>query len=329
MISGMNRTGKPKLTSNQLVSKLKNDKGVTFRYEDEQSAEKFLHDRNNYMRTASYRKNYVKYTKGLNKGKYINLDFGYLKELSILDMYLRDIIVRMCIDIEHALKVKLVNDIESDAAENGYDIVDQFLNKYPYIKDNKLAAAASSPYTYGLAYKYFVINKTRNTKTGKMENVIQMADCPVWVIVELLAFGDFMRLYDFYYSTKGNIPVSYKVLNLVRNLRNGCAHNNCILADLTPHSSVPPVEVATAVSKIPAIKSNQRKKKMSNRVVMEFVSMLYVYNLVVSKKVKFHRIHEFKIFWNGRMIEKKNFFKTNELLTGTYDFIKKVIEAWF
>ena len=68
---------------------------------------------------------------------------------------------------------------------------------------------------------------------------------------------------------------------------------------------------------------------MSNRVVMEFVSMLYVYNLVVSKKVKFHRIHEFKIFWNGRMIEKKNFFKTNELLTGTYDFIKKVIEAWF
>ncbi|MCM1245526.1 MAG: Abi family protein [Roseburia sp.] len=325
----MNRTNKPKLTSNQLVSKLKNDKGVTFKYVDEQSAEKFLYDRNNYMRTASYRKNYVKYTKGQNMGKYINLDFGYLKELSILDMYLRDIIVRMCIDIEHDLKVKLVNDVESDTAEDGYDIVDRFLNQYSYIKDNKLAAMTSSPYTCGLVSKYFIINKSKNKKTGKIENVIQTADCPVWVIVELLAFGDFMRLYDFYYRAKGNVPVSYKVLNLVRNLRNGCAHNNCILTDLTPRSSVPPVEVATAVSKISSIKSNQRKKKMSSRVVMEFVSMLYVYDLVVSEKVKFHRIQEFKMFWNGRMIEKKEFFKSNDLLVGTYDFIKKVTEAWF
>lgn len=196
----MNRTDKPKLTSNQLISKLKNDKGVTFRYEDEQSAERFLRDRNNYMRTASYRKNHVKYSKGLNKGKYINLDFGYLKELSILDMHLRDIIVRMCIDIEHDLKVKLVNDVEGNVAENGYDIVEQFLNKYPYIRDNKLVATASSPYTCGLASKYFVINKVKNRKTGKMENMIQTVDCPVWVIVELLTFGDFMRLYDFYYS---------------------------------------------------------------------------------------------------------------------------------
>ena len=325
----MNKIDKPKLTSDQLVSKLKNEKGVTFRYEDEKSAERFLHDKNNYMRTASYRKNYVKYTKGINKGKYINLDFGYLKELSILDMHLRDIIVRMCIDIEHDLKVGLVNDVEADTLENGYDIVEQFLNKYPYIRDNKLVATALSPYTCGLASKYFVIDKVKNTKSGKFQNTIQKVDCPVWVIVELLTFGDFMRLYDFYYNVNAKPPVSYKVLNLVRNLRNGCAHNNCILADLTPRSSVPPVEVATAVSKIPTIKTNQRRKKMSSRVVMEFVSMLYVYNLVVSEKVKFHRIQEFKMFWNGRMIEKKAFFKTNDLLVGTYDFIKKVAEAWF
>lgn len=62
---------------------------------------------------------------------------------------------------------------------------------------------------------------------------------------------------------------------------------------------------------------------------MEFVSMLYVYNLVVSEKVKFHRIQEFKMFWNGRMIEKKAFFKINDLLVGTYDFIKRVVETWF
>ena len=57
--------------------------------------------------------------------------------------------------------------------------------------------------------------------------------------------------------------------------------------------------------------------------------MLYVYRLAVSEKVKFHRIQEFKIFLGGRMVEKKDFFKTNDLLIGTYDFVKKVVDAWF
>lgn len=41
----------------------------------------------------------------------------------------------MCIDIEYDLKVMLVNDVESHSAEDGYDIVDGFLGKYPYIVD--------------------------------------------------------------------------------------------------------------------------------------------------------------------------------------------------
>ena len=94
----MNRNDKPKLTSGSLIQKLKDEKGVTFKYIDEVHAEDFLKYRNNYMRTASYRKNYQKYTMGKNQGKYLNLDFAYLKEMSILDMHLRDMVVRMCID---------------------------------------------------------------------------------------------------------------------------------------------------------------------------------------------------------------------------------------
>ena len=41
----------------------------------------------------------------------------------------------MCIDIEYDLKVMLVNDVESHSAEDGYDIVDGFHGKYPYIVD--------------------------------------------------------------------------------------------------------------------------------------------------------------------------------------------------
>ena len=324
----MNRNDKPKLTSGSLIKKLKDEKGVTFKYIDEIHAEDFLKNRNNYMRTASYRKNYQKYTMGKNQGKYLNLDFAYLKEMSILDMHLRDMVVRMCIDIEHDLKVRLVNDVEAQSAEDGYDIVDSFLGKYPYIVD-KIAATASSPYTSGLTDKYFTVVQQLNPSTNKMENKITDIDCPVWVLVELLTFGDFMKLYSYYYTKNPNPPVNYKILNLVRNLRNGCAHNNCILADLTPGSSVAPVEIYNAVKKVSTINQNQRKKKLSNRVVMEFVCMLYTYNKVVSERVKYHRISDMKQFFLGRVKEKASFFELNDLISSTYDFIIKIIEAWY
>ena len=47
-------------------------------------------------------------------GLYISLDFAYLKELSTLDMYLREIILKMTIDIEHFLKVKMLNDLQKN-----------------------------------------------------------------------------------------------------------------------------------------------------------------------------------------------------------------------
>ena len=68
-----NRSNKPKQTAQQLVSKMKNEKGISFNYISEANAENYLLNVNNYLRTAAYRKNYQKHTKGVNKGKYINL----------------------------------------------------------------------------------------------------------------------------------------------------------------------------------------------------------------------------------------------------------------
>lgn len=80
---------KPMRSPSELIAMLRDDKGITFNYMSEADAESYLSDRNNYLRTASYRKNYDKHTTGENAGKYIQLDFAYLVELSKLDMYLR------------------------------------------------------------------------------------------------------------------------------------------------------------------------------------------------------------------------------------------------
>ena len=40
-----------------------------------------------------------------------------------LDMYLRKLIVHMCLDVEHFLKTRLMYDISINEAEDGYNIL--------------------------------------------------------------------------------------------------------------------------------------------------------------------------------------------------------------
>lgn len=324
-----NRTDKPKQTAQQLIAKMKNEKGIHFKYITEANAENYLENVNNYLRTAAYRKNYQKHKKGINKGKYICLDFAYLQELSTIDMHLRFVISKMCLDIEHDLKVNMLKDIESDCSTDGYDIVKNFLSQNSYII-GKLEANSSSPFTSDLIHKYFTIQRIYNPTKNKNENkIVAYDDCPAWVLLEMLTFGDFIKFYEFYYSLRNFPKLSTSVINLVKSLRNGAAHNNCILVDLAHGTSRAPVEISQEISKISTINSNQRQKKLSCRPMLEFTCLLYVYKLVVSDKVKHYRIRELKDLFFKRMVVKKAFFKNNELIKSNYEFACKVICAFF
>ena len=102
-------------------------KGIRFDIVNEKDAKTFLENNNYYMKLASYRENY---DKRKSNGQYINLDFAYLQELSTIDMHLRYLILEMCLDIEHALKIRLLKDIENNPEEDGYDIIRRFVTKY-------------------------------------------------------------------------------------------------------------------------------------------------------------------------------------------------------
>lgn len=323
-----NKTDKPKQTAPQLIAKMKS-KGITFKYTTEEKAAEYLTDKNNYLRTAAYRKNFQKYNNGPNIGKYISLDFSYLQELSTIDMHFRFLISKMCLDIEHDLKVRMLKDIETDPSTDGYDIVNTFLSQNSYIV-GKLEATSASPFTSDLIHKYFTIQRVYNPQKRKNENKItDYDDCPAWVLLEMLTFGDFIRFYEFYYSTRTYTKISSPIINLVKSLRNGAAHNNCILADLAHGTSRAPGEISRAIAQISSINKNQRQKKLSCRPMLEFVALLYTYNLIVSDKVKYHRTQELKDLFYNRMAEKKEFFQKNELIKSNYEFACKVIEAFF
>lgn len=325
-----NITAKPKLTSNQLIQKMKNEKGIQFNIISEKEAESYLLDSNNYLRTASYRKNYQKYTNGSNKGKYINLDFAYLKELSVIDFHFRSLVSKMCIDIEHDLKVKMLKEIENNALIDGYEIVDTFLKSNQKIV-GKLEGTINSPFTGDLIQKYFTVTPTVNPNTGRtIYNITSYSDCPVWVLFELITFGDLIIFFVFYkanYST--NIKMSKNVLNLVKSLRNASAHNNCIIACLNHKTSGTPAEISQKVASVTTINTNQRQKKLSQRPTLEFVALLYAYDLIVSEKVKSKGVEELKSLVFVRMSRNKNYFADNDLIKSSYEFICKVVSNFF
>lgn len=320
------RIDKPMRSPAELVTMLKDDKGITFNYMDTTEAETYLHERNNYLRTASYRKNYDKHMTGDNAGKYIQLDFAYLVELSRLDMYLRTHLLQMCIDIEHALKVVVISDIEKNPVEDGYTIVDDFLAKNPDVVGS-ISKKVDSVFTGDLIEKYFDLCYVFDKSSGDVCTEILKTDCPVWVLVEVLAFKDFLRFLGFYTDRYPNrIDVNYKLLNTVRNLRNACAHNNCLLTSLRTGATQPTAVVSQRVAKIPTVAREERKNKLSCRPLFEIVCLLMEYEHWVSEPLKKRRLDALKKFAHGRMVSHVGFFSSNQVISTSISFLQKTID---
>jgi len=227
----------------------------------------------------------------------------------------------MCSDIEHSICVQLIRDIDKDPECNGYDIVKQFLDENQK-ELKKIVATVNSPHTGDLLKKYFTVRRNDNNK-HEIENY---EDCPVWVLMELLSFGSIINFYLYYYESRDKPHIKRSLLNLVRSLRNAAAHNNCIIYDLNKSTSLPPSSISQFVSKIDTISKERRKKGLTSRVILEFVTLMYIYDKCVHGKVKKHRLRELNELINNRMRLNEDYFKSNELLCSAYHFVKQVTD---
>lgn len=290
-------------TSDELISHMKN-KGIKFDIVNEQDAKVFLQNNNYYMKLASYRANYEKHK---SNGKYINLDFAYLQELSTIDMHLRYLILQMCLDVEHALKTRLLKDIEDNPEEDGYDIIRKFITKYERSCQN-IQKHKSSEYCRELIEKYYPY-------------------FPAWVFVELISFGDMVKLYEYYTKIYPGRLKDSELLYSIRDLRNATAHSNCLINKLQKGTNKPSVKIVKFVSNIDGIGTSMRRNKLSNKFIYDFIALLYVYdefiNVDVVKEKRFKQIQE---FIDGRVIKNKEYFDKNECIKTAYAFLKKIVD---
>ena len=341
---------KPKLTYQQKIQHLI-DKGITFNTYTQSDAAQYLRLNNNFFKLSSYRKNYPK---DITQTRYLNLDFGHLVDLAVIDMYLRSIILKMALNIEHYAKMELLNRITDDDTEDGYSVVQDYISSLPKdIKDSvkhELARNSNSPYCKNLYTKY-------NNQF------------PIWVFVEIISFGTFSYFYGFcqqrFYNrdlqkynnhilflknkktsplkdTKANIlhnkiildkrmKSKFFLLLSVKHLRNASAHNNCILNNIQEqNSAIRPradTRMITELSSL-GISNLTINKRLNNPKILELFSCLYAHKIFVSSKgVSLNTAKELHLFKN-RLFQKYD-YTDNLKIKATFAMIAKAIDKWF
>lgn len=264
---------------------------ITFEKISVEEAKEYLIKNNNYRNLCLYKNLFEKYyIDGKYINKYIDLDFAYLKDLAIIDFELRLLLYEIISDIEHYLKFRIINLIDSDN-----NVIRKYLNRD---KENK-----------------YTKNLSENTSIEDL--------------LDLLPFGKLIEFYEFFVKTS-KLKEDKKYFNLLKEivtLRNRVYHNNKILANLneTVENYIINPDVLDYLSRCDIDKKTY-DTKISNSTIRQLTYTLYMFNiLVTSEEIKEH-IKELlhKLFFE-RIIKNKNFYKKNKLLKSVYKYFKKII----
>ena len=321
---------KPKMSSKELVQKMIN-KGIDIDPHSIEEVEEYLLNSNNYFRVCSYRNNYQKYQQGKNKGKYIGLSFDQLKAMAILDMKIRKVLLGMCLDVEHSLKLYILKDFENNH-DDGYNIVQEYFKTQNGRKTAEgIIQKRNNIYVSGLAVKYVYPKETEEMFVGiDIEDKPVNVDMPIWAMLELMTFGDLLNFYFYYYGLKTDAcerpPIPKNVLHKVKNIRNACAHNNCILNQLYDKSARIPSSIGEFAKRI-GISSNTVRKKLKCNAFCEMMCVFYCLDILASDAVKIHDFNDFADnidhFFNKYYL----LFKNNLLIKTSLDFLKNCIDS--
>ena len=315
-------TLRPMMKISDMVPYLKS-KNIKFECCSEQDAKIYLKENNNYYNVTSYKNNFVKYQCGELEGKYIDLDFAYLKDLSIIDYRTRLVLFKMIIDIEHYLKIRILNTIEGISEEDGYNIVNLYLEKDFNDKECPKRVHESIRKKVSNEYYQKIFSKYDLDKDTKIENI------PIWEFLEIITFGELINFFDFftkYYILDDNKYIF--ILREVNKLRNAVVHNSCVLCELDKKDNTHRVDTLVInYLKDCGIGKENRNTKLSNSRIRQITYTLYMFNIIVSSDgVKNNVKHDITKLFYGRIILNGKYYNNNGLLKSIYNYFDKIIE---
>ena len=327
MVKNNKQCLRPMMKISNMIEYLKK-KNIKFEKISEEDAEKYLRYNNNYYNVTSYKHNFERYlVDGKFIDKFIDLDFAYLKDLAIIDHRTRLVLFKMIIDIEHYLKIRILNLIENIEKEDGYRIVNMYLEKdfndekFPKKVHNSIFKKVGSEYYNKIFSKYDI------DKDKKLENI------PVWEFLEIITFGELVNFYEFF-SKEYNLKIEIKnvfILREIVKLRNAVAHNSCVLCDLDKKDNnfAPDYKIVSYLKSC-NIKKETRDNKLSNSRIRQITYTLYMFNeIVTSTGIKKNITKDISNLFYERIILHKEYYNNNELLKSIYKYFNKIIKKYY
>jgi len=292
--------------------------GIKFTITNEEQACAYLENNTYYFKIKEYAKLFPKRQKRDNEefDQYINLEFAYLVDLSIIDSCLRKIILKIALDIEHYLKTRLISDFNKTDSD-GYEIVKEFISFNPEHYQNEWATKEHGKACSNLVKKY-------------------KDDFAIWNVIEVLSFGDFTAFFHYFYSQyatqiykKDYFPYEY-LINPVRILRNAAAHNNCLISSLArPYTAPEEFNINHDIGRLlgkHGFKGKTLSTNISKPLVHDFCVLLYLYCKLSPTSAQEYVLFEVNDLFVGRMIKHKEYYTNNAILLSVYNFTKKYID---
>ena len=235
---------RPLISAERQVAHLA-EQGIRFDIMSPEDAVAFLRDKNFFFKVKAFAKCFSKYRDPAseNYGRYVNLDFAYLAELTRLDHHLRELVLSMTLDIEHYMKVHLNRAMMDDGAD-GKGVLDLLfaherkrkerlleerfdpqrssaaIERMRVIADRLSEADGAEQARLFLEMLHIAEDQTLGIDPEHLERSIsylgdsnytrdlakkygRREDMYVWNYLELVSFGGIIALYKFYFYDLG------------------------------------------------------------------------------------------------------------------------------
>lgn len=290
--------------------------GVTFSFISESDAEEITRTEYPLSKLMRYSVLFDRYRSTTKAGLFLDLDFAYLYDLSLLDSELRKIILCLCLDVEQSLKTVFLYDCERANCQES--IVRDFITSDPDYLLN-----AYNAQNLDLSAKKIIGDNPIDTLT--------LDD-----FLEILQFGTFQRFSSFFYQRHAQFLYGREqspmepFFDSVRILRNTAAHNNTVLDGLSNAIS-PNFRVNYGVLSFlgrSGIKSRTLETNMAKQPIHDFVCLIHLYSRLESPSKTQHTLVKVLSFLEERCTRHSEYYIKNPTLLSAYRFLVQVINVY-
>lgn len=332
-----------KLARKDQISHLKT-KDIKFNFISEDAAYEILEKNSYYYKLTCYKRNFRK----TSSNKYVDLDFAHLYDLSIIDMRMRQLFNKLCLDIEHSLKKSLINDI-TDSTEDGYSIVTEFDN-YERKKFNQHQLVLQKRYGSKYIPKFyndilsrtiFKVHDSNDYEYQLSSKYFKKSRVPAWVLIEKLSFGQLVAFIEFYVTSHKNNYLYYKNANelliMIKRIRNASSHNRPIIMNISNKIHSGSLTVSSNVkgylTSLNISSPSNRKEHSQYIALLEHTKIHDIFCLVIlykeyinSEKMVYSRRKEIKSFLCRAKLNSKYYYN-HKKLKNIFKFLEKSLNT--